>query len=301
MPDVGVVNATGVLRKVELGTAVPPFQWVKSHASSTILIDSLGDFYGLGANPEGQLGDWTKILDASAKINNGSSNNETATTANSSSSTSKSEIALREKEINFFGKEIVEKVEKEIAEQKEKEKIVKPEGFGIVFEVNHDAPSVLDPSHPSNLASREMPMLAVEVLRKIEGMERVKSINNNVLNTLQQTEKDDMEEDEEDDDEEITVRYDSKIKNTSSAVVSQWRDRLGFGNGFGVLLDPLDEYDVSKSAFSVCNFPPLRKKTKFSSISSSNNRRGDDPQAKQDEDEEAMKRKKKRKQALKFW
>ncbi len=61
MPDIGIVNATGNFQKVELGTAQPPFQYVTSHASSTILIDKNGDFYGLGANSEGQLGDWGLI------------------------------------------------------------------------------------------------------------------------------------------------------------------------------------------------------------------------------------------------
>lgn len=296
MPDIGIVNATGTMQRVELGFAQPPFQYVKSHASSTILIDKNGDFFGLGANPEGQLGLWEQSESEERNQSEQFRNNDLK------KKDQKLLTSLRGEE---FATRVLRKQSQDDAKRKETENedgsLKAPEGFGIVY--NENIPSAFE-LHSSRFVSSEMPMLAVQFLRKIDGLQRKRKT------PISSSDVDESEDNYYKEDTSIVVGFDAKVvssssdgENSSSAavVVREWRDRLGFGNGFGILLDNQDEYDVSMN--EPCRMPPPLSASKRKKLLQQQQQDGSSSSPKRkltmmEEKEEMERRRKKKRQNL---
>jgi len=183
----------------------------------------------------------------------------------------KDEELLRVKEIELFGDDVVKSLDKKVGDREnnqetdfgndkkekvegENEPLKAPEGFGIVY--SESTPSAFQ-LHSTRFQSREMPLLAVEELEEVVGLKRRRrqKTQNNVLDEIRRKQESSK-----------TTRFDSKcfigereatsssknedgsLKNNDESskriIIPEWRDRVSLGNGFGILLDPHDEYSV---------------------------------------------------------
>lgn len=215
LPDVGVIDASGAMREISRGDAVAPFLHMKSHGSSTVIVDGDGNLWGLGSNTEGQLGVWKE---ANKNVGADEDGDEEGAGDAAESQCGKSTASAAE-----------EKAQEKPTGKKEP-LFETPDGFAITSidpEYNPFLTAGIDVAlHKRSTAPA--PLLAVTELKRIGGI--------------------------------------VKRKNAVTSSMISWRDRLAVGNGFAVMLDPDDEYDVSPSEEGFVLMPPLLPKKKSATM-----------------------------------